>query len=59
MKNEKQTQKNTSQPGVEPGSKVPETLVLPLHHWDIPLGKSPLSIIVKFDFMFFVLFQFS
>lgn len=30
---EKETK--TSQPGVEPGSRVPETLVLPLHHWDV------------------------
>jgi hypothetical protein len=37
-------QTKTSQPGVEPGSRVPETLMLPLHHWDVP-GKSMLLII--------------
>ena len=34
--------KKASQPGVEPGSRVPETLVLPLHHWDL-LTLQPLS----------------
>ena len=26
--------KNSSQPGIEPGSKAPEAFMLPLHHWD-------------------------
>lgn len=32
--------KNSSQPGFEPGSKVPETLMLPLHHWDYPFNSA-------------------
>lgn len=40
--------KNSSQPGFEPGSKVPETFVLPLHHWDILASNFLLTIFDNF-----------
>lgn len=33
--------KKTSPPGIEPGPRVPETLVLPLHHGDIYFNSLP------------------